>query len=44
MTDYVTVSDATAYFGVTKHLYGAAWTSATNDEKAAVINMAQNRF
>jgi len=44
MTDYISVSDATVYFGVTKHLYGSAWTSSTNDEKAAALNMAQNRF
>jgi len=45
MTDsYISAANATIYFGVTKHLYADAWTSASTDEKAAALNMAQNEF
>ena len=44
MTDYISVADATTYFGATLHLYADAWTAASADEKAAALNMAQQKI
>jgi len=42
--EYISVSDATTYFGSTKHLYADAWSDATTDEKTAALNMAQQKI
>ena len=44
MTDYISVADATTYFGATLHLYADAWTAASADDKAAALNMAQQKI
>ena len=44
MTDYISVGDATTYFGATLHLYADAWTAASADDKAAALNMAQQKI
>ena len=45
MTDsYISVADASTYFGTAMHLYSSGWTSASADEKSASLNMAQNKF
>lgn len=44
MTDYISVGDATTYFGATLHLYATAWTDASANDKAAALNMAQQKI